>query len=397
MDNVTHTLLGLAAAEAVAQGRRKPRLPLWIVSAVANNLPDTDVLLTTFVLPGKLNYLLHHRGHTHTLLLAPLFSLLLLLAALYATRKQTSAPKAEMAFLAFLGVPLHLFADYWNSYGVHPFWPISSDWIYGDMVFIVEPWIWATLLPLIFWAAGRIGRAISGALLVGILALAWYHSYVPWPAAAALTIWAAAVFAGLPRLSAPKRVLVALGCTAFLLALLAGLSHRVKTAVHQPGSETALSPSPANPFCWMVIQVADTNPSRTVTYEATLSNFAPFPALYPATACPSPLAGHTAPLVPLDSPNPERRLYLGAFRAPLAELQALRHDCQVAALLRFARAPFWLRKDGAWLVGDLRYDREPGLGFAEFLFRDGDPCPKHEPPWRGRFHPELANSDPTPW
>jgi inner membrane protein len=67
-------------------------------------------------------------------------------------------------------------------------------------------------------------------------------------------------------------------------------------------------------------------------------------------------------------------------RAELAAL-ALRH-CEVAAFLRFARVPFILRRERALVVGDLRYDREPQLGFAE-LELDEPPhaCPRAVPPW----------------
>ena len=34
-------------------------------------------------------------------------------------------------------------------------------------------------------------------------------------------------------------------------------------------------------------------------------------------------------------------------------------------MMRFVRAPWLARVDEAWVLGDLRYDREPELGFAE--------------------------------
>src|SRR5262249_8885402 len=43
---------------------------------------------------------------------------------------------------AFFGVLLHIFADSWNSYGVHPFFPLDNSWYYGDYIFIVEPIVW---------------------------------------------------------------------------------------------------------------------------------------------------------------------------------------------------------------------------------------------------------------
>ncbi|HKE93652.1 MAG TPA: hypothetical protein VKB34_05035, partial [Povalibacter sp.] len=53
-----------------------------------------------------------------------------------------------------------------------------------------------------------------------------------------------------------------------------------------------------------------------------------------------------------------------------------------AAFLRFSRVPWTLRREHAWIIGDLRFDREPELGFAELELVDGqERCPRHVPPW----------------
>jgi inner membrane protein len=51
--------------------------------------------------------------------------------------------------------------------------------------------------------------------------------------------------------------------------------------------------------------------------------------------------------------------------------------------MRFIRVP-WLAAVGPDLVlGDLRYDREKGLGFAEVALHDPPgPCPRLVPDWR---------------
>ena len=41
-----------------------------------------------------------------------------------------------------------------------------------------------------------------------------------------------------------------------------------------------------------------------------------------------------------------------------------------------------LRKEKAWIVGDLRYDREPDVGFAELELEDGaQKCLSSKAPW----------------
>jgi hypothetical protein len=60
--------LGLALGEAAAQfsgADARQRKRLWWISALANNVPDLDVLLRAGH-GHKLDYLLQHRGFTHT-------------------------------------------------------------------------------------------------------------------------------------------------------------------------------------------------------------------------------------------------------------------------------------------------------------------------------------------
>jgi inner membrane protein len=62
--------------------------------------------------------------------------------------------------------------------------------------------------------------------------------------------------------------------------------------------------------------------------------------------------------------------------------------CEAAAFMQFARAPWaaaadeTTQSDDDWLLGDLRFDREASLTFAEFRLMPGaDRCPRHVPPW----------------
>src|SRR5512138_3918206 len=77
MDNITHTIVGTLIGEAAARVAPAGRSTLpattrrnmcVTLAAIGSNLPDTDLLYSFF--GGKLNYLLHHRGHTHTILIA---------------------------------------------------------------------------------------------------------------------------------------------------------------------------------------------------------------------------------------------------------------------------------------------------------------------------------------
>jgi inner membrane protein len=78
MDNLTHSVVGLGIGalidrsvppEATPDAQRVRARMLLTIGCLASNFPDLDLVLTK-VLEAPLGYLLHHRGHTHTLLAA---------------------------------------------------------------------------------------------------------------------------------------------------------------------------------------------------------------------------------------------------------------------------------------------------------------------------------------
>src|SRR6185295_6833453 len=140
MDNITHSVVGLGVGELVQRSlppeadhaRQKTRHRLLLTAcAVASNFPDLDLVFTRLA-PAPLGYLLHHRGHTHTLLyLIP--QALLLLALLWMLwpnarallRASRDARRGLLLALA-AGFLLHLGMDFMNNYGVHPFYPFNG-------------------------------------------------------------------------------------------------------------------------------------------------------------------------------------------------------------------------------------------------------------------------------
>ena len=62
--------------------------------------------------------------------------------------------------------------------------------------------------------------------------------------------------------------------------------------------------------------------------------------------------------------------WLGEFsmsQRRLADLVAA--HCEAQALMRFVRAPFATEYRTSWVLGDLRFDRERGLGMADIELR----------------------------
>jgi inner membrane protein len=164
MDNVTHALAGcLVAAAAVQSTERRDgalspafRWGAYTLGVVTAELPDADLFYSgAWTGMGKLGYLLHHRGHTHTVLFAIASALVVWGLALALRRDLRAArPARVLLMLSLIGSLSHVALDYTNSYGVHPWWPVDNRWVYGDAVFIIEPWFWIiALAPLFFISA----------------------------------------------------------------------------------------------------------------------------------------------------------------------------------------------------------------------------------------------------
>ena len=137
MDNLTHSLFGVAVAEAACQviSKKRDLSPqmrglFYFVSILANNFPDLD-LLYRFLDPTRLGYLLHHRGHTHTFLWVwPQIFLLLAGIFIVARLRKKSLDRREgvaLFSIATIGFHLHISLDFLNSYGVHPLSPFNNQ------------------------------------------------------------------------------------------------------------------------------------------------------------------------------------------------------------------------------------------------------------------------------
>jgi inner membrane protein len=78
------------------------------------------------------------------------------------------AKPGQLLLLSYLGVLLHVFMDFTNSYGVRLLMPFSDRWFYGDALYIVDPWLYL-VLGLGWWLAST--RPRPAQIGVGIAAL----------------------------------------------------------------------------------------------------------------------------------------------------------------------------------------------------------------------------------
>jgi inner membrane protein len=402
VDNLTHTLVGALVGETIARaasasastlGRDVRRDLIVGAMAIGGNLPDLDFLYSA-VYGGKLDYLLHHRGHTHTIIGAVLTGALLWLALMLWVRKeQRSANRTDRVVLfatALLAPSLHVAMDYANNYGVHPFWPLDNRWYYGDSVFIIEPLLWAACAPLVFTFRSLLARSVVLLTLAAGVALAFFSGMVPAPNASLL----AALTLALLLLARYARPIIGLGSgvalwlgTTFMFATMSetAAAHVDAAAARRfPGEaliERVVTPMPVNPLCWEVILIQRAQDSVFLR-RAMLSLS---PASLSAEGCRSRSLDveTTVPLRDVEIADDAQLKWYGQTsfsRKRLTQLAAL--DCRVAAFLQFARAPWLAATPAGTVLGDMRYDREPDLGFAEIALDDAaHACPRHVPPW----------------
>ena len=178
MDNLTHTLVGLAAAKA---GLERLSPGATAVCMLAANAPDADIIAT---FGGSWFYLKHHRGITHsiigTLAIALLIPLMFYAGDRIIARLRERAPRVQLRglFIASLLISVsHPLMDWTNNYGVRPLLPWSGRWFYGDLVYIIDPWLWLSLggasFLLTATAAAKRWRTVAWGLLALLATLAF--------------------------------------------------------------------------------------------------------------------------------------------------------------------------------------------------------------------------------
>lgn len=393
MDNLSHSLLGLAVGalterclprEATPAAQKTRARMLLVTGWLGANLPDLDLVLTG-LLAAPLGYLLHHRGHTHTIVfaIAQALVLMLLVALLWPSARRLlreSLPaRTGLAIAAVVGLATHLLLDFFNSYGIHPFYPWSGRWLFGDMIFILEPVFWFAFgIPLLWMAPWRWLRLV---LLAGAAVFLYWASgagYLHAASVAVLVLIGAILSLVQLRAGAHGRqgLVAGIALAAGFVLLQGAASQRAHDTLvaHlgrlDPGArmlDAALTAFPSNPACWNYVTFERAGDS----YRLRRGMLTVVPAAVPGAACPAPFAG-------------QGRQVAGGITetmsasGPIADLHQLAQQCHGAAWLRFARMP--LLEDQR--ASDLRFSRG-GSNFSTLKLADvaGQPCPVNIPPW----------------
>ena len=278
MENFAHTLLGLSLAKAGLE-RATPLATTALV--VASNLPDADVLMR--VGGGTSSYLDYHRGFTHSLVGLAVLAAFITFALTFIDRRfrlrrdhrRRPMRPWRLFWIAYLGGLGHTFMDFTNNYGVRPLLPVSRRWFYGDIIFVVDPWIWLILGAAVVWlTTTNSGRALVwlavGVVLALVMTLALQapaNGMTPLPTTARVVwfIGLGVVVAGAllgfgrkgERLARYGLLAFAVYCGGMWMAHQSALRRAADPPPDESVRQIAAWPMPANPTLWQAAAAND--------------------------------------------------------------------------------------------------------------------------------------------
>jgi membrane-bound metal-dependent hydrolase YbcI (DUF457 family) len=175
MDTITHGIAGALIGKAFLAGDAEPeqnqpagsrgyetraRVAVWAATLGAV-FPDSDSVLD-FLDPTGMAVITEHRGLTHSLVLLPLWALLLAAATRWLVKRrqaeQAPAPRTMKFALAYaVGIGSHIFLDLINSWGTMIWEPFSKRRVAWDLVFVIDLTLTAIVLApqMAAWAYAR--------------------------------------------------------------------------------------------------------------------------------------------------------------------------------------------------------------------------------------------------
>ena len=158
MDNLTHSLAGAVLGQMGLKQKTGLGMATLIIAA---NIPDIDAVTT---LLGGVQHLALRRGITHGPIAMLLLPMVLTGIMIWFDRWQEKRGKRPadrlpihkgwLLALAYIGCLSHPALDWLNSYGIRLLEPFSSQWFYGDSIFIIDLWIWAAMIAGL-WVSRR--------------------------------------------------------------------------------------------------------------------------------------------------------------------------------------------------------------------------------------------------
>lgn len=371
MDNLTHSLVGLTAAKA---GLEKLSPGATALCLLAANAPDADIVVLPF--GDRWTFLQHHRGITHAIVgvvaLALLLPLIFYVVDLLWSRYRKRRPSVNLKGLmlaSFIVSATHPLLDWTNNYGIRFLLPWNERWFYGDLVFIVDPFMWLVLGGASFLLSAKTtsGKFIWGlvaAVLTFLIVASERSNNLPNPRLIAL-LWIIALVTlivlfvkGAGERWGSKIALVAFAVVLGYWSLLA-FAHsravargseqaaRMASANGETVARLAAMPRLADPFRWDCVFETDRANYR---FEIGLLDDAPPDRMVRYAKEPAELKTTVLQQRPA-------RIFLGFARFPVMKLAD--PDCTTRTLVQLA---------------DLRYT-EPGVSRGTFSLQVPIDCP----------------------
>lgn len=392
MDGLTHSLVGLTSAKA---GLERWSPFATAVCILAANAPDID---TVTLISGRWTALHYHRGITHSIV--GTFALGVLIPSLFYFidwfKSKVRKDKIRIRYPGLLAASLlaaatHPLMDWTNNYGLRPLLPWNGRWFYGDLVFIVDPYIWLVLGGAAFLlTSNRVLKIVAWSIFGGGVTLLMFAASTRGGSAGAnlsiaRIIWIAGVslfvLARLVRLNQRLGRSIAIGALAFVVIYWGALAFAHYAAYEKaiavtdrivwPTSENvvrvAAMPTLGDARRWLCIAETDRAMYRFfVKLDAPVSTSEPaWPAAdhnrigsMPAIERFAKPVGSDERLISLASRDPRAQILLGFARFPIEHVED--EDCLSQTLVQFA---------------DLRYTEPGGAPRGSFSLNVPVECP----------------------
>jgi len=164
VENIAHTLCGIAVAETGFVDRVGKKTAWW-TAIVAANAADVDLL--TYPVIGHDHYMMWHRGVSHSLLACLVAPPLIALVA----HKLSGRSFKLLWVLAFLGYATHLLMDVVTSWGTMLLMPFDDARFSTHWVYIIDIFFWI-ILSAPFWLTRivPIDRRFAARFSLGLVA-----------------------------------------------------------------------------------------------------------------------------------------------------------------------------------------------------------------------------------
>jgi membrane-bound metal-dependent hydrolase YbcI (DUF457 family) len=229
MDTITHGIAGALIAKALANGEDmlppRPLSPGRIVTwslMLGAIFPDSDVF-RDLLSSNPMLMITWHRSITHSLLLMPIFALLLAaLTRWISTKFKWDAPSyTTLTIIYGVGILSHILLDLVTTFGTMIWSPLAWSRPAWDLIFIVDFTFTAILLvpQLLAWVHRDSKRAPSRSVMMWMLAVVLTFS-----------VAALARILGLPISNVAIFVIILIVSALFLVPAFRGAGSRVKLA-----------------------------------------------------------------------------------------------------------------------------------------------------------------------